>query len=417
MVRLNGPILSGGLPGYIFSLDFRDDGLYLLYRLGEASSLLPLDSLKGNSRAVGEYLVANAPLSTLALLTPFTGEVLNEALVSLSPSANGLIPMMAGQVSFSMDSLLHNHIDKVRSFQNPSVALLSSNRETIPGNSSLPQGEWTPWTSLFGQFAGQGFTTQTARVHYNSEGIFVGADYQGVSQSLVGAAVGYAHTHYYQKSGLSRGNTNSYIASFYGTGKLYNFYISPSLLGAVINTHNERFVFFPGYSQTALSSITAFELLPTLEFGYLWERENSLISPFTSASLATLWQRSYTEKGASPFNAHQAGRQSNLSRSETGVKFQQSWKALWGSFYLKEKLSYVFEKPSNSTFQGNFVGMPGSFTVYGMSQKLNLASFSLDAFFAIGLEPNPFLFSLGYTGEAGKNLFSHQIEARFSKKF
>ena len=139
--------------------------------------------------------------------------------------------------------------------------------------------------------------------------------------------------------------------------------------------------------------------------------------PFTSVDWAVSWQRSYQERGASPFNAKQKAHTSSLVRSETGLKFCEKWDKSWGAFLLREKLSYVFEKPfGTGTVNTAFVGTPGSFTVTAVNQNLNLGSVGLNFIAAIG-KKKPYRVDLGYEGEFGSNYWSSQLNLTVSKDF
>jgi hypothetical protein len=139
--------------------------------------------------------------------------------------------------------------------------------------------------------------------------------------------------------------------------------------------------------------------------------------PFTSADWAISWQRGYTEHGLSPFNAKQKANNSSMVRSETGLKFYETWEKSWGVVVLKEKASYIFEKPfGTGTVNTAFVGMPGAFTVTAVNQNLNLGSIGLN-FLAIVGEEKPVKFDFGYDAEFGSNYWSNELMLIISNSF
>ena len=108
---------------------------------------------------------------------------------------------------------------------------------------------------------------------------------------------------------------------------------------------------------------------------------------------------------------------SSLIRSETGVKFSEGWNYNWGTIFLNEKVSYIFQTPFNTgLFTGSFVGMPGSFTVNALNQNLNLGSVGFNVQINRGTK-NPWKFTLGYEGEFGSHYLSNQVLINFSKDF
>ncbi|MCX6991420.1 MAG: hypothetical protein NTX49_10245 [Chlamydiae bacterium] len=87
-----------------------------------------------------------------------------------------------------------------------------------------------------------------------------------------------------------------------------------------------------------------------------------------------------------------------MMRSETGLKFSETWKKSWGAFMLKEKASYVFEKPfGTGTVNTFFVGTPSGFTVTAVNQNLNLGAIGMNFLVSVG-EEKPIKVDLGLKG-------------------
>ncbi len=106
-----------------------------------------------------------------------------------------------------------------------------------------------------------------------------------------------------------------------------------------------------------------------------------------------------------------------MLQSETGLKFCEKWHYSWGAFFLREKASYVFQKPFNTgTLNTAFVGTPGAFSVTALNQSLNLGAIGLNFLIAIGKE-NPFELDCGYEGEFGSSYWSNELLLRLGKKF
>jgi hypothetical protein len=106
-----------------------------------------------------------------------------------------------------------------------------------------------------------------------------------------------------------------------------------------------------------------------------------------------------------------------MARSETGLKFCEKWNTCWGAVLLREKASYVFQKPfGTGTVNTALTGIPSSFTVTAVNQNLNLGVAAIDCLFAIG-KKDPVSLDLGYEGEFGSHYWSNQLTLTLKKDF
>ncbi len=84
--------------------------------------------------------------------------------------------------------------------------------------------------------------------------------------------------------------------------------------------------------------------------------------------------------------------------------------------YLKEKLSYIFEKPFGNQVTTFLTGIPETFSVAALTQNLNLGSLSLEFFASIG-HRSPIGIVLSYDGEFGSNYIANEVMLTLSKSF
>lgn len=263
-----------------------------------------------------------------------------------------------------------------------------------PARNKEPKNTFSVWVSGFGEFSHQSASLQNPSFNFISEAALIGLDYHG-----------------------GHGDINYYFSSIYGNGFIGDFYLSPAVWGLFNQTNNTRNISFSGFSEKAQGDIFAWQLIPHLEVGYAAQFSWGDLIPFTSADWGISWQRGYQEQGASPFNAKQKGNNSSMVRSETGLKFCEKWEEKWGAISLREKVSYVFEKPyGTGTIDTAFVGMPGTFTVTAVNQKLNLASLGINLLIAIG-KTKPVKLDFGYEGEFGSNYWSNELMFTITKGF
>ncbi len=409
------------IPGFTFDLSYLGNDIYLNYVLA-----IPTQGLHGNLLIVANYLNAGAPPSSgFTSLAALSGDTLEQALKSVSPARNAFGTYIAAQTAFSLSNLVSSRIDGFRfsgkeSLQDQFLSALvadATDRVAAPVTSKGPKNKYSAWISGFGEFAHQAASLQNPSFNFISEAVLVGFDYQGENRGLAGGSLGYAHTHYSEENNAGHGNINYYFGSVYGNCFIGDFYLSPAGWGLFNETDNTRNISFPGFSEKAHAEIFAWQLVPHLEVGYDVEFSWGDVIAFTSADWAISWQRGYQEHGAFPFNAKQKAKSSSMVRSETGLKFCQKWDKSWGAFFLREKASYVFEKPfGTGTVNTSFVGTPSSFTVTAVNQNLNLGSVGLNFIAAIGRE-KPFKVDFGFEGEFGSNYWSSELNVTVSKDF
>ncbi|MBP9841859.1 MAG: autotransporter domain-containing protein [Simkaniaceae bacterium] len=414
------PTVTGGLPGYQFRLSYTPGFIYLLFG-GSEIAQIPIAGLSGNDLVVANYLNGYAAVSTLELFDGLTGSALQDAMRSVSPSRNAFGTYIAAQMAFSMNNIVSTHMDSLRfsGQKTPQDLFLSTltadNSEQIRSKGS--KNRLSAWVSGFGEFAHQSASLQNPSFYFVSEAALMGLDYQGDNRGVAGGSLGYAHTHYSEDDQAGHGNINYYLASFYGNGFVGNFYFSPAVWGIFNQINHVRNISFSQFSETAHADIFAWQFIPHLEVGYDAQFSWGDIIPFTSADWAISWQRGYREHGASPFNAKQKANHSSMVKSETGLKFCEKWEYGWGGFFLKEKISYIFEKPFGmGTVNTSFLGTPGAFTVAAVNQNLNLGSVGLNFLVAIGKD-KPIKLDFGYEGEFGSNYWANEVMLTISKSF
>lgn len=411
-------ILLTPLQGFTISLLQNGNNLELIYH----SSLLTA-GLSGNALIVANYLNQYGGAAAINPLLGFDINILKDALDSISPSRNAYSGYISNLNAFSVNRLVNSHMDYLRALdkvapKNQFVAsLLADASGVIPGpiNSERPN-HYSTWISSFADFAHQDGSNQNPSFNFISESVLIGFDYRTPSIGTFGTSFGYLHTYFYDDEKLGHGNTNSGFFSLYGDAVINYFYIEPALLGLYNATGNMRHIAFSGFSANASANIYSWELAPHLEIGYDVDFGWLDILPFTSIDYAVNWQRGYTEEGATPYNATQNDKTTSMIRSEIGLKFFQTWPFNWGSIFLKEKASYVFEKPFGNSITTFLTGIPTTFTVTALTQDLNLGSIGLELFSSIG-NKSPFGIALSYDGEFGSNYLSNEIMITLNKSF
>ncbi|MCF7806192.1 MAG: autotransporter domain-containing protein [Simkaniaceae bacterium] len=408
------------LPNFNLSLSQGSHNLLLNYQFNIPISTT--NNLSGNSLILANYFNANGTTEMVSELGNLSGSALEEALEALSPSRNAFGSYVGIQTAFSLGGQLASHLDCYRFAPRRSdrahfmASLIADTSETPPPPPFVDH-QWTLWVAGYGNYAHLSAIDQNPSFNMSSGAVLIGCDHAWENRNVVGGALSYVRSHFDEDQDMGKGNINSYLLALYGNVFAGHFYFSPALWGALNQTDNTRNISFPGFSKKASADITDWQLIPHLEVGYEWGYSWCSIVPFTALDWAISWQKGYTETGASPFNASQTANNSSMVRSETGLKFGQEWERNWGIFSLREKVSYVFEKPFGvGTVQTSFVGAPGSFTVVAVDQVLNLGALGLDFIFFLEKDRS-LMVDLSYGGEFGANYWSNALKLTVSKRF
>jgi autotransporter-associated beta strand protein len=442
----------GGQPGYNFSLLQTLNLIKLQYSyLPPPPSGISLIGLQGNRAKLATYLNEYASTNTLEYFTDLSGRALDNALTSVSPSRNAVPISVTQQTAFTLNGIVSSHLDTFRvagrNFSKKTSSkktahdkegdssgifteigkmfdlLVDASGQVLPTpytkEVSLHKGnDFCGWISGLAQYAHQKAEQQNPSYNFLSEVLTTGFDYRGIEKTLLGGGLGYAHTHYSEGGNVGHGNINYYFSTVYANAYIDQFYLSPALLAVYNQVHNTRNISFTGFSGKAKASINSWQFTPHLEVGYdIQEDKWGNITPFTSLDWVINWQAAYNEEGASPFTARQGGRRASIARSETGFKFSQAWRYSWGALLLKEKGSYIFEKPfATSNLHTGFVGLPSALALVTGTSPLNLGSIGFDLQASVG-QKKPISIKMGFEGEMGVRYLSGEANLMLSKDF
>jgi len=106
----------------------------------------------------------------------------------------------------------------------------------------------------------------------------------------------------------------------------------------------------------------------------------------------------------------------SLLRSEVGLKFIEAVAFSSWNLFIKEKASYIYEKPHGNHVTTFLTGIPAALSVIALNQGLNLGSFGFELFAEIG-DSAPWGLALSYDGEFGSAYLSNEVALTLSKSF
>lgn len=396
---------------------------------------LSLAGVHDNARKVGNYLNRNydQPViqSIIQTLRQLSSEDLSDALKSISPGRNAMATYVAQDVMFSVNQVAATRMSIQRSSRwlgqhNSMVA--SAWQETLEANNeALPQGSTTKaaagtdeavfWVAGIGDFSHQKAQRQNPAFSFNAEGGMLGFETYKLSNLLVGAAAGYAQSHITMDSEAGSNLTNYYFAGIYLTSYLGQGYFEFGLWGTYDHFKNKRHIAYPGFSATAHSTHTGWQLTPLISGGYDVDCRWGIFEPFLSAQAVINVEQGFTETNAFPYNMRQDPKTSELLRLEGGFNGYETWTRDWGSVILRETLSYVRRQFYGvGTVNAAIVGAPGTLTVYSLTQDQNILSAGAELF--IKNKSGGFV-SASYVGEYGfgSGYFSNEVIGKIGVYF
>jgi uncharacterized protein with beta-barrel porin domain len=407
--------LTGGMPGYIFSLSYDPNAIYLLYQIIPIST----GDLACHALQMAEYFNQNGPADALVLFNSLSRIALSDALNKASPGRNAFGNYISQQLAFSLSNIVSQHIDSFRigdgtiSYTSNTISmedlLVAASEPVIAKKRSLKTNGYAGWLSGFGEASHQSGGLCDPSFDYYSTGLLLGFDYYINKNSLMGSSIGYAYTHFVEASQNGHGKINYYFGNIYGNLSSGSFYCSPAVWGIFHQIKNVRQISFTDFSGDATATIYGWQCIPHFEIGYEIKHPHYVI-PFTQVDWAVTWQQGYREKGAEPFIVKSDSHSSSLLRSETGIKLYQKWDRSWGTFSLKEKLSYVYEKLFGSgAVVATFIGAPTPLSLTTVvNEAFSLADVGIEFGAVIGKE-HPTVVNINFDGEVGPTFWSNQL--------
>lgn len=382
--------VSGGLPGFIFSLSATNTNVFLNYR----TITIALDGLSGNILDVANYLNGFSPASTQFMtLAGLSGDPLASALKSVSPARDTFPIFASQQTAFSLSGLLTSHLTDRR------FDMLEKN--LICGCQDNPL--WNIWLGGYFQQSQQKAQNQNPAFHVRNEAGIVGCDWNWSSCAMMGAGFGYAHSHISEKGDFGKADIDYYCVSLYGAFNWNCFYLEPALWGIYHRIHNHRHIVFSDFDDTAEATWRGKQIVPHLEFGvvlpYCW----GILEPFIAADWAVNWEGGYVEHGASSMNMQVKARTSSMLQSQAGVRFYEEFLGNWALFGAKEAISYINRLPfGTGTITAALTGSADYFTLRSFKSSQNLVGVDVELFAKLGPCRN-WAISLEYDGEFGSD--------------
>ena len=291
------------------------------------------------------------------------------------------------------------------------VALAEACEVTCDGTVS----PWSLWGSALGATGSIAGNNNSATVTYNAGGVSTGVDYRFDPRFLAGIGVGFASGNQWANGFNSRGTTDSYSVSLYGSFTQSAFYID-ALAGYAYNDNQmTRQIVIPGLAtRTAMGHTGANQLLGQAEVGYkiaIYEPAAASLTPFARFQAMTVNQAAFSETGANSLNLNVAQQTTNSVRTVIGAELaggiDMGWRERLG---LQFRLGWAHEYADTSRpLTASFAGAPTlGYTVYGAAPQRDSATVGLAANTNIAEATQIYL---RYDGEVGTGIANHVFSA------
>ena len=400
------------------SLSYDSNNVYLL--LLQQSGAFAAGAQTGNQRAVGTVLdqatatatgdFANV-LNALATLNTQQGPAALTAISGQQYSGFGSANVSGGIMFMNV---LGQQMSLARggSGGGTRVALAEACDVACDGEPASP---WSLWGSALGATGSVAGNNNSATVTYNAGGVSTGFDYRFSPNLLAGIGVGFASGNQWANGFNSRGSTDSYSVSLYGSFTQSAFYLD-ALAGYAYNDNQmTRQIVIPGLAtRTAMGHTGANQLLGQAEAGYkvgIYEPAAASLTPFARFQAMTVNQAAFSETGASSLNLNVAQQTTNSVRTVLGAELaggiDMGWREKLG---LQFRLGWAHEYADTSRpLTASFAGAPTlGYTVYGATPQRDTATVGLAANTAIAEATSVYF---RYDGEVGTGIANHVFSA------
>lgn len=187
-----------------------------------------------------------------------------------------------------------------------------------------PDNKWGVWVQGNGIFGKISNVNQPANSHFESGGIFVGADYQWNEHFTTGILGGYQGVYSkYANGGLNKINTG--LFGGYATYQNGGFYSDAILTGGYSNYSTRRPIQFSVIDRTATGNLDGMQFSTYLDIGYDWKIGHFTFGPILAGQYTYVGISPFTEQGAGSLNLQVDQQSISSLRSSVGGRIAYTW--------------------------------------------------------------------------------------------
>lgn len=370
----------------------------ILLKILDAPDPIILTNLTGNSLNTAFYLNSlNLQDPTYFQLAQLPEDQLEAALETVNPSRNSFGTFIAQRNILMLSGLVTSYLSEQR-------AEMYQCCECLPNDCRA-------WLTGFGEFTHQKEKHQNPQFDVATGGVLLGLDCCYSDQLLLGGSLAYVSSKIDEKRHFGNIHVDGGYLALYSSYTHCNAFLDLAVWGGYNHIRNKRNIFFTGFSETARSDFSSWELDPHLALGYDLSLCNIIWEPFVALDYVNTFDSAYDEEGAGIFSMHIPRRYSSMLQTEAGVNGY--WEL--DCFCIHGKMSYINRKPfSTGTLFPSVDGLGGSFKQSAFTHSQNLAAPGLE--FCWRLQENSD-FSLKYEGEYGSDYIDNVISLNIGYYF
>ncbi len=375
---------------------------------------VPIDNLKGNAKAVADYLFCfnlfpDDPdlLPILRQLVSLSPKEFVEELDQLSPAQFGALPLVVLQNSHLISDLF-----------------VTSNERAYWCDETECTGDTHVWIAPVGQWQGQNSIGQQLGFNSRTFGTAIGASHLFSNYLNLTGGLGYTYTDLGWKENGGNGHWNSlYLCP--SLGFVTKTWFANILAQGAVNFYNtERTIRFTGLSRNATSSHHSYDILGRVDGGYRFkwgDRRKSYriyTMPTVRLSYLNIFENSYTESGAGAINLDVDSHYSAFLQPEILIK--NSLEFTPGDLCIAPytEIGYIANIPLTSAnytsrFHKQTLCKP-NFTVVGLNETTNQLSITLGLQVTKGCH---FTLDVSYDGRFFDQTYINAGKLKFDYRF
>ncbi|NGX51593.1 MAG: Extracellular serine protease [Chlamydiae bacterium] len=399
----------------IFDINYQSNFAQVHIILAGVVTSVPIDSLKGNAKAVAEFLFCSAPTTTdpdlinvMRLLLALPADQFGKNLPQLSPAIFGALPLVNLQRGTIVADTIVENAEK------------SHWCDRCKGD----QKNTAIWIAPVGNLYRQDRIDNQIGFDADTYGFTIGGSHLFCDRVNLSAASGYTYSSIDWKRNAGEGHWNSV---YLGPSVAWiddNWYVNLLLLGSYNHYKIDRKIRFTGLRRTAHNSHDSYDLLARVDGGYKFKvgfpgcTKYLFILPEARLSYLNVFEKRYTESGAGSLNLVVDSKQTAYLQPNLLIKFLQDFYSSNYCITPTLQVGWVANIPlSSAGYRSRLYkqqACKSHYSVNSFHKTTNQLSLGAELVVA---RLNDLLFELGYKANFFGRSVVHNAKVKVEKRF